>query len=99
MAMGIEGDQEVGGGDTAMEEAHYLAGLCKSVTLVHRRDEFRASKAMQDRVKGHAQRQAIIDSLSGGVPKVLTELITLGRTLKRLFTAECGVSTTRRVAA
>ena len=33
-----------------MEEASYLAGLCSNVTLIHRRDEFRASKAMQDRV-------------------------------------------------
>jgi thioredoxin reductase (NADPH) len=33
-----------------MEEASYLAGLCKNVTLIHRRDEFRASKVMVDRV-------------------------------------------------
>ena len=39
----------VGGGDTACEEATYLAGLCRKVYLIVRRDELRASKAMQDR--------------------------------------------------
>ena len=40
----------VGGGDTACEEACYLAGLCNKVYLIVRRDVLRASKAMQDRV-------------------------------------------------
>jgi len=40
----------VGGGDTAAEEATYLAGLCKKVYMVVRRDELRASKVMQKRV-------------------------------------------------
>lgn len=40
----------VGGGDTAAEEALYLAGLCNQVYLIVRRDELRASKVMQDRV-------------------------------------------------
>lgn len=41
----------VGGGDTACEEASYLAGLCNKVYMIVRRDELRASKAMQERVK------------------------------------------------
>jgi len=40
----------VGGGDTAAEEATYLANMCRKVYLIHRRDELRASKAMQHRV-------------------------------------------------
>ncbi len=41
----------VGAGDTACEEAHYLSKLCKKVTMLVRRDEFRASKIMANRVK------------------------------------------------
>ena len=40
----------VGGGDTACEEATYLAGLCKKVYMIVRRDVLRASQAMQERV-------------------------------------------------
>jgi len=41
----------LGGGDTALEEAHYLSNICSEVNLIHRRDEFRASPSTVERVK------------------------------------------------
>ena len=53
----------VGGGDTAAEEATYLAKLAKKVYLIHRRDELRASKAMQNRVFKTANIEMVWDSV------------------------------------
>ena len=55
-------DQEVaviGGGNTAAEEALYLANICSKVHLVHRRDELRAEKILQDRVFKKAEEEII----------------------------------------
>ena len=52
----------VGGGDTAMEEALYLSKLCKTVTVVHRRHEFRASKIMQERLLKSPNVKVVWDS-------------------------------------
>lgn len=43
----------IGGGNTAVEEALYLANICEKVTLVHRRDTLRAEQIMQDRLLRH----------------------------------------------
>ncbi len=52
----------VGAGDTAAEEATYLAKLCKKVYMIVRRDEMRASKAMQHRVKNTANIEILYNS-------------------------------------
>jgi len=66
----------VGGGDTAMEEASYLSGLCGNVTLVHRRDEFRASMAMQDRVRQNAKIKILYSHAVTDVLDVTKDYVT-----------------------
>jgi thioredoxin reductase (NADPH) len=58
----------VGGGDSACEEALYLAGLCRKVYLIHRRDELRASKIVQERVMSKEN----IEILWSHLPKEIT---------------------------
>jgi thioredoxin reductase (NADPH) len=73
----------VGGGDTAMEEANFLTRFAKSVTLIHRRDSFRASKVMQDRVLANPKVKVIYDS---AVEEILGEQEVVGLKVKNLKT-------------
>ncbi|HAK59022.1 MAG TPA: thioredoxin-disulfide reductase, partial [Nitrospiraceae bacterium] len=78
----------VGGGDTAVEEAVYLAKLAKKVHLVHRKNELRASRILQDRLTAQPRIEVIWNT-------IITEIKGDGRTVgavsfKNIETAETG---------
>lgn len=53
----------VGGGNSALEEANYLTKFANSVTIIHRRDKFRAEKAVQQKVEGNQKIKFMLDSV------------------------------------
>ena len=61
----------VGGGNTAVEEALYLANICRHVVLVHRRDKFRAEKIMVDKLMHRVKEEKISLDLDSVVDEVL----------------------------
>lgn len=61
----------VGGGNTAVEEALYLANIAQSVTLIHRRDTFRAEKIMVDKLMKRVEEGKIILKLNANLDEIL----------------------------
>ncbi len=75
----------IGGGNTAVEEALYLANICEHVTLVHRRDSLRAEQIMQDRLLRHpkisvAWNRVVDEILGGSGPMDGVEAVRLSHT-------------------
>ena len=75
----------VGGGDTAMEEATFLTRFASKVTIVHRRDEFRASKIMQDRALANPKISVVWNTV---VEEVLGDGAVTGVRLRNVATGE-----------
>ena len=78
-------DQEVaviGGGNTAVEEALYLSNICSKVHLIHRRDEFRAEKILQDRLYKKVDEGKISLILNANLDEVAGEDFVTGINIK-----------------
>jgi thioredoxin reductase (NADPH) len=77
----------VGGGDSAMEEANFLTRFGREVTLVHRRDEFRASKIMLDRARHNPKIKFLPSTVVEELQDVAQGLVT-GARLRNVKTGE-----------
>lgn len=75
----------VGGGDSAIEESLFLTRFASKVLLIHRRNEFRASKIMQERVVNHEKIRLVLDSV---LEDVYGEKLMTGVKVKNLKTGE-----------
>jgi thioredoxin reductase (NADPH) len=75
----------VGGGDTAMEEAAFLTKFASEVTIVHRRDEFRASKIMQERALSNPKVKVVWDTV---VEEIVGDGAVTGVKLRNVRTNE-----------
>ncbi|MFZ9595253.1 MAG: thioredoxin-disulfide reductase [Bdellovibrionia bacterium] len=73
----------VGGGDTAMEEATFLTRFAKSVTVIHRREQLRASKIMQEKARKNPKIRFILDS---AIDEILGDQAVTGVRVKNLKT-------------
>src|SRR5213083_2789464 len=69
----------IGGGDSAMEEAIFLTRFATKVTLIHRRDEFRASKIMLDRARSNSELAFMTDTVVDDVLDVSKQEVTSPR--------------------
>ncbi|HLH76960.1 MAG TPA: thioredoxin-disulfide reductase [Candidatus Binataceae bacterium] len=76
----------VGGGDTAMEEATFLTKYCSQVTVIHRRDQLRASKIMQERARANPKIDFIWDSTIEQIHGEPDQTGVIGATLRNLKT-------------
>ena len=84
----------VGGGDSAMEEANYLTKFASKVTIVHRRDSFRASKIMQDRALSNKKidvmwNSSVVDMLGEPSDNGLESVIIENTATKERFEHKC----------
>ena len=77
----------IGGGDSAMEEANFLSRFGSEVTLVHRREEFRASKIMLDRARANPKVKFLLNTVVDEILDPAQKLVTSVR-LRNLKTGE-----------